>query len=298
MNDRRKTPLLRCTLVMLAVFWLAACKPWTLERLSEYHCQLSIEIFRDSLGNKLGQSEYFYNDHDSLIRIEHRDTLGMLIQYLTQEFNANDHLVEQASYEGDGSLNYRLEQDWENGRLARARQYDSDGQLEASIEYEYDQSGFLKQLRTVYAPSTVEIVYIENNSDGRPLRRVTIQESTGDTISIEEFAYDEYGNRVEYVLSGPNWTFETRITYAYDGAGHLVEWVVYRNDDETQRQEWIYEGGRNVGVIVSYNGAVIYRCINEFNHDDYVRQETKVDPAGKPLGHRDVDYICEDFPIH
>ncbi len=159
-----------------------------------------------------------------------------------------------------------------NGNEIKTVYYGADGEVRLLMEYQYDGDG-----------NQIEYKYQSYDSDGN-----------SSSFSHETWAYDIYGNEIEYVSYDENGNVEEKTERKYDASGNEIRYEEYDKDGEStynvihnydehgnlillekykdrklkNKSEWEYDENDNEKRAVFYEGHVNIIGITECEYDE------------------------------
>lgn len=120
----------------------------------------------DSDENITGNSYYYYNDSENLIKVERCDGADKLIEYFEYEYNSNGEKSKYSAFSADGAIKkYTTFEYNEDSLLSQEKYFDASDVLQSRFVYEYYDSGSLKS-STQY------------DNDGNVITQNTFQEAS------------------------------------------------------------------------------------------------------------------------
>ena len=260
------------------------------------------ETLRDARGNLI--EARFLDGNGELMMSGKGDGFARV----TQHYNANNQLDEQAYYDDEGNLVIAPEYGYavrqrefdSKGNCVRISFYDDQGQLIinekegfASATYKYDDAGNIEEARyydaagDLFFREDLGYAWVTQKFDHAGHLIKATYYGTGTTSIVNplkgyagiEFMYDEVGRMTEWWYYGPEGelmvcpdTGYCGIREEFDNAGNLYAWTYYGTDEQPMINEM--EGySRNVREF-DENGNVVRICYYDAQNCPMVNQKT------------------------
>jgi len=181
-------------------------------------------------GNIVGSSEFrsFYDGMGRLVREEY--TSDNESDTTTYDFNSRG-LLQRSSRDGEQAYTMDFEYNEADRLVSKRRVWTRSGGVSSTVDYSYSYSdqGLLVSANQVENEpadpvtgetfsTTVVSTYVHDNLD-RIVRRervttTTTQGTSSEESRVSDFSYDQNGNMIEEIITGP--AFSTRYEYTYE----------------------------------------------------------------------------------
>ena len=156
---------------------------------------------------------------------------GEMTDWIKYTFNQRGDVIEEASYNSDGSLDlkYLYKYDSLGNRIERASYY-SDGILDWKDLYKYDSLGNRIERASYYSDGSLRCKdFYKYDSAGNMIEKAFLN-SNGRLISKNLYQYDSAGNMIERTEYNSDGIQNYKVLCKYDSTGNIVKRASYKSE--------------------------------------------------------------------
>ncbi len=187
-----------------------------------------------------------------------------------REFDDNNNLVKEISYNADGSIEHINELKYDSlAYLIEELLYYEDNEIADHRKFERDEKGNILKEFVFYNDETYDTIHYKYDSDMNLLEKNTVN-ADGETDDKEIFEYSK-GNNILHALFDGNNKKHSEHTYEYNDAGKITELT-----------EWDSDKNKKIRTVNKYNDdGILIKQLRYLNDDLIAKLVFELDDKNK-----------------